>query len=351
MKIGLGIILTLLATHAFGQSGRVKPTETPAPGPIIQPRIIYVPTQAGTRPSSPTPTPTPVNDEDTVKVVSTLVPIPVSVLDSSGRAVTNLRLSDFQLKIDGQPAEISELARSESPIRLAMLFDNSSSVSIASEFEKAAAIKFFRQVIRPEKDLAALYSVSTTTELEQSFTSEISSLTRAIELFPPAGGATALLEGIILATEYLREVQGGRRVIVIVSDGDDTKSDVTFDETIRALQVANVQVYVVKTTDFENFKRTGSRRGNANIRQLAAERRMSEISGQTGGAVYSPINEREVDEAFRQISAELSQQYILSYYPDNDTEKRGEFREIQLTLKNRPGLTLRTRKGYVVPKK
>ncbi|MEP6703971.1 MAG: hypothetical protein ABJB34_04125, partial [Acidobacteriota bacterium] len=103
--------------------------------------------------------------------------------------------------------------------------------------------------------------------------------------------------------------------------------------------------------DFENFKRTGSRRGNANIRQLTAERRMGEITGQTGGAVYSPIDERELDDAFRQISAELSQQYILSYYPEDDAEKRGEFREIQLGLKNNPGLTLRTRKGYYVPKK
>jgi VWFA-related protein len=231
-----------------------------------------------------------------------------------------------------------------------MLFDNSSSVLIARDFEKEAAIRFFRRVIRPEKDLAALYSVATTAELEQPFTSEISSLTRAIEMFPPPEGATALLEGIIQASEYLREVSG-RRVMIIVSDGDDTKSDVTFDETVRALQVANCQVYVVKTTDFENFKRTGSRRGNANTRQLSAERRMSEIAGQTGGAVYSPIEERELDEAFRQISAELSQQYILSYYPEEDADKRGQFREITLTLKSRPGYSIRTRKGYYVPKK
>jgi Ca-activated chloride channel homolog len=350
MKPGyLFLLLTLTAT-TFGQSGRVKPAETPTPGPIVQPRVIYVPTQAGARTSSPTATPTPASDDEVVKVESALVPIPVSVLDANGRAVTNLRLSDFELKIDGKAAEISELARSETPIRLVMLFDNSSSVLIAREFEKDAAIKFFRRVIRPEKDMAALYSVATITELEQPFTSEISSITRAIELFPPPEGATALLEGIIQASDYLREVQG-RRVMIIVSDGDDTKSDATLEETLRALQIANCQLYVVKTTDFENFKRTGSRRGNANTRQLAAERRMGELSGQTGGAVYSPIDERELDEAFRQISAELSQQYILSYYPDNDAGRRGEFRAIELGLKNRAGLSLRTRKGYYVPKK
>jgi hypothetical protein len=85
--------------------------------------------------------------------------------------VTTLRLSDFELKIDGQPAEISDLARSETPIRLAMLFDNSSSVLIAREFEKDAAVKFFKRVIRPQKDMAALYSVATLVRLEQPFTS------------------------------------------------------------------------------------------------------------------------------------------------------------------------------------
>jgi VWFA-related protein len=107
----------------------------------------------------------------------------------------------------------------------------------------------------------------------------------------------------------------------------------------------------VKTTDFENYVRTRSRAGNANIRQLAAERRMLEIATQTGGRVYSPLDERELDEAFRQISAELSQQYILSYYPDPQTEKPGEFRQIALTVKNRANVDVRTRKGYYVPKK
>jgi len=231
-----------------------------------------------------------------------------------------------------------------------MLFDNSSSVLIAREFEKEAALKFFKRVIRPEKDMAALYSVATLSRLEQPFTSEISSITRAIESFPPPEGATSLLDGIVLAADYLREVQG-RRVMIIVSDGDDTLSDTTFEETLRALQVANCQVYVVKTTDFENFKRTGSRRGNANIRQLTAERRMNEIAGQTGGAVYSPIDERELDDAFKQISAELSQQYILSYYPDDDAGKRGQFREISLGLKGKSAMSVRTRKGYYVPKR
>ena len=108
---------------------------------------------------------------------------------------------------------------------------------------------------------------------------------------------------------------------------------------------------MVKTKDFENYKRTGVRGGNANIRALTAERRMIEIAQQTGGAVYSPIDEDEMNEAFKQISAELSQQYILSYYPEAEADKRGEFRSISLTVKGKPNVTIRTRKGYYVPKR
>ncbi len=355
MKFILSIIFASALTVS-AQSGRVKVPETPSPTPKSTPRsnIKYIPTQLpddlDDPVKQPVAKPTPLSDDGVIKIESTLVPIPATVLDTNGRVITTLRLADFELKINGKPAEIGDLARSESPIRLAMLFDNSSSVNIAREFETRAAVKFFDRMIRPEKDLAALFSVATYTRLEQPLTSDVTLLTRAIESFPPPIGATALLDGIIRAAEYLREVRG-RRVIVIVSDGDDTSSDSTLEQALRSLQIANCQVYVVKTTDFENYKRTGSRGGNANLRQLAAEHRMLEVANQTGGRVYSPIDERELEEAFRQISAELSQQYILSYYPAPETDKRGEFREIALTVKGKPNVDVRTRKGYYVPKK
>lgn len=345
-------IILMLSVSGFAQSGRQKPPVAPSPTPLLKTPIKYTPTQQIEKAVEKAVGSVPkVNsDDDVIKIDSTLVPIPVAVFDSNGRALTNLKLADFQLKVNGKPAEISELSRSESPIRLAMLFDNSSSVLIAREFETRAAVKFFDRILRPDKDLAALFSVATGTRIEQRFTSDVNSLTRAIQAFPPPVGATALFDGIILAAEYLGDVQG-RRVVVIISDGDDTASDATLEQTLKALQIFNCQVYVVKTTDFENFKRTGSRGGNANIRQLAAERRMMAITAQTGGKVYSPIDEKELDEAFRQISAELSQQYILSYYPENESESRGAFREISLNICTMPNVDVRTRKGYYVPKR
>jgi Ca-activated chloride channel family protein len=215
-----------------------------------------------------------------------------------------------------------------------------------------AAVKFFRRVIRPDRDQAALFSVADKTQLEQPLTQNVSSLVHAIESFPPPEGATALLDGIIQVANYLREVDG-RRVLVIVSDGEDTISDLdtTLEKVTQSLLKANVQVYVVKTKDFENYKRIGVRQGNANIRVLDAERRMLEISGQTGGEVYSPLDEDELNQAFDRISGELADQYILSYYPDSDADKGGEFRTISLAIKGKPNMTVRTRKGYYVPKR
>ncbi|MEP6946177.1 MAG: VWA domain-containing protein [Acidobacteriota bacterium] len=339
----------------MAQSGRIKPSESPSPTPVDHPPSRYIPTQNNVdRQSDPRPTPTPKkkDDDDVIKVDSFLVPVPVSVVDQSGRAVTDLKLADFDLLIDGKRAEIGDVSRSESPIRLAMIFDNSSSVLIARDFEKEAAVKFFRRIVRPDRDMAALFSLSDFTRLEQPLTREVSQLTQAIEAFPPPKGATALLDGIIEVAQYLKSVQG-RRVVVIVSDGEDTYSDMrtTLDDVIKSLQVNDCQVYVVKTKDFENYKRTGLRGGNANIRALTAERRMIEIAAQTGGEVYSPIDENELNAAFTQISAELSQQYILSYYPEDGSDDRGSFRTIAVTVKGKPAYTLRTRKGYYVGKR
>lgn len=339
------IIITSLALCAAAQSGRKKPAEE---SKTERPRISYPPPDYN--PPTPLSTPRAVSDDDEIiRVDSTLVPIPVSVTDAQGRSVTNLRLEDFELQIDNQTAEISEISRSQSPVRLALLFDNSSSVLQAREFEKKAAVRFLKQVIRPDKDLAALFSVATISRLEQPLTREVSQIVRSIDAFPVPEGATALLDGVVTAANYLKSVEG-RRVIVIVSDGEDNLSDSTFEDTIKAAQSANCQIYVVKTKDFENFKQTGVRGGNANIRALTAERRMQELASQTGGAVYSPIDEKELELSFNRISAELSDQYILNYYP-SETSTSGQFRNIALRVKNKENLTVRARKGYYIGRK
>jgi Ca-activated chloride channel homolog len=271
------------------------------------------------------------------------VTVPASVVDVYGKAVGGLKVEDFELRVDGQVRAISDISYSDTPVRLALLFDNSSSLTAAREFEKQAAIRFFRTVMRPV-DQAAIYNVYTDIELAHPLTANVRALVRTIENFGKPEGATRLFDAIVQAANYLRP-QPGRKVIVIVSDGEDTLSDISFDETLRIAQAADCQIYAVQTKQIEYMMQTGQPGGSANLRSLAAERRMQEFAAQTGGAVYSPLAVSELDAAFAQISADLAQQYILSYYPV-DEKQDGRFRSISLRVPANPNVRVRARKGY-----
>jgi Ca-activated chloride channel family protein len=315
-------------------------TPSPSPGAAGSPGATKpsTPAAASTDGNAGEDDPFPELDpDDVIRVNSNLVPVTASVVDNQGKAIADLKLEDFELRVDGQPRQISEIGFSNTPVRLVMLFDNSSSLAAAREFEKQAATKFFRNVMRPI-DEAAVFSVSTVPILEQPLTNDVRTLVRTIERFGKPEGATALFDAIAQAAAYLRPLQG-RKVIVIVSDGADTISDLDFDSTLRQAQAADCQVYAVQTGLIEN----------ANVRDLAAERRMQEMAAQTGGAVYVPKGTADLDVAFTQISADLAQQYILSYYPTNDP-RDGRFRVISLRVATRPNVRVRARKGYYAPK-
>jgi Ca-activated chloride channel family protein len=372
----LALVLLFAAPQLYAQSGRIKqpakpatpstagarpkrastnndsqkqtPTQTTAPT-VHLPSGTVVMDEA---PPPPRPTPTPAADtsnseevgvEDVVRITSNLVTVPATVIDSQGRAVTDLKLEDFELRVDGQPKPISDLNRAEVPVTLALLFDNSSSLTAAREFEKQAAVKFFRSVIRPI-DRAAIYSVATEFELVQPLTNSVSALVHTVEHFGKPEGATKLLDAIADAANYLRPYPG-RKVIIIVSDGEDTLSDLDFDTTLRRVLASDCQVYAVQTKQIEYAMLTGTI-GNANIRTLAAERRLQDLTAHTGGAVYTPVQTADLDAAFTQISADLAQQYVLSYYPTDDDRSDGRFRIISVRVATRPNIRVRARRGY-----
>ena len=275
------------------------------------------------------------DSSDVVRVTSNLVAVPTTVVDIKGIAVTNLKLEDFELRVDGLPNAISEISRADTPVRMAMLFDNSGSLSESRDFEKRAAIRFFRNVLRPV-DQAAVFSVSTDVFLAEALTNDVRRLEMTIDSFGKPEGATSLFDGIIHAGAYLHPYPG-RRVIVIVSDGVDTTSRADFDMTLQRALADDCQIYVVQTGLYEN----------ANVRALAAERRMQEFAAQTGGAVYVPKSADDLDDAFAQIAADLAQQYILSYYPAED-KRDGKYHLIAVRVKTKPNARVRSRKGFVV---
>jgi VWFA-related protein len=249
-----------------------------------------------------------------------------------------LKLEDFELQVDGQPRPLTDLTRSETPVRLVLLFDNSGSLDNAREFEKQAAMRFFRKVLRA-KDEAAVYSIETESYLAQPLTKDLVRLEQTIALFGKPEGGTSLFDAVIGAADYLRP-NVGRRVLVIVSDGIETTSRVTeFETVVQHILNDDCQVYVVQTGLYEG----------ANVRALAAERRMQRISGESGGALYLPKSTSELDLAFEQIAADLSQQYVLSYYPAVE-ERDGRSHSLGLRVKSRSDVRVRSRRVYYAPK-
>src|SRR5829696_1590244 len=237
------------AVPALSQSGRrQEPGKTgkPRPGPIADPN------RPGTS-DSPNPTKKvgdEIDQDDVVRISSNLVPIPVSVVDKRGNAIVNLKLEDFELRVDDEVRPLSDLTRSEASVRLAMLFDNSGSLDAAREFEKQAAIRFFRKVLRP-KDEAAIYSIETDSYLAQPLTHDILRLEHTIAMFGRPEGGTALFDAIVGASDYLKPYPG-RRVLVIVSDGIETTSRHSeFDFVLQHVLVDDCQIYVVQTGLYE----------------------------------------------------------------------------------------------------
>ncbi len=322
------------APETQGKKAAPIANATPAPtpvrpleGPIAEPPSPNDPKAkgrkqgGGIRPpeaASQTPKAAATTDEDegeeVVRISSNLVPLPASVVDAQGRAVADLKVEDFELLVDGKSQPIGELSRAETPVSLALLFDNSSSQVSSREFERQAGIRFLESVIRPV-DRAAVFSISTEPELSQPLTNDVKVLVRTIKNFErPDAAATALFDTVARAADYLKP-QRTRKVIVIISDGTDTVSDLGFDETMAALVADDVQVYAVRTGNSDS----------PNLHDLAGARRLEEFAAQTGGTVYVPRTNEELSASFRQIATDLSQQYVISYYPSGEV-RDGRFR-------------------------
>jgi Ca-activated chloride channel family protein len=337
------VLLLIFALTVPAQSGRRKSepkktpspsdTQTPAAKPGQQPNSGSTSSKgSGTKQSGDE-----ADSSDVLHITSNLVPVPASVVDARGYAVMDLKLEDFELRVDGQVRPLSDLSRSETPVQLTVLFDNSGSLDASRELEKQAAMRFFRRVMRPF-DQAAIYSVATENYLAQPMTNDVRRLEQTIEGFGKPEGATSLFDAIVDAAAYLHPYHG-RKVIVIVSDGADTISRTDFETTVQRALAENCQVYVVQTGHYDD----------ANRRDLAAERRMEQITAATGGAVYLPKETADLEAAFIQIAADLAHQYVLSYYA-TDERRDGQYHTLALRVKNRRDARVRARRGFYAPR-
>jgi Ca-activated chloride channel family protein len=193
--------------------------------------------------AKPTPTPKPAEPEvvDVIRVTSNLVMVPVSVTDSQGQAIQGLQIPDFRLEEEGKQREITEIGNPEQiPLDIAILFDISSSVSQKGffAFQQNAAAAFLKQVMKPV-DQAAIFTIAAKPILVQPLSSAETAAAKVVSI-PAATTSvpTAFYDSVEAAAKYLAENSPSRhrRVIVVISDGDDN-----FSERIRGMSIAEAR--------------------------------------------------------------------------------------------------------------
>jgi len=359
----MGVLALFLAVAIFGpavQAQAVK--DLPPPPPPWK--------------AKPTPTPKPPEQEvlDVVRVTSNLVMVPVSVTDPQGNAVQGLTKADFRLIEEGKQQEITEIGDPQQvPLSIALLFDVSSSVSAKGFFasQQNAAATFLKLVMKPA-DRAAIFTITGEATLVQPLASAETSAAKMLTI--PAATTpvpTAFYDTVITAAKYLEAnaPSNYRRVIVVLSDGDDNfssqirdlslaqyraqqKSDQATPATLLARSqqahrqaVSQVQQAVQKADAIFYSVNPGGPSVTLNQISMRAETSMESIAETTGGTAFVPASDADLERVFRQVAAELRGQYLLQYY-GNSEAPAGQFRRIQVTVPARADAKVRARQGY-----
>jgi Ca-activated chloride channel homolog len=270
-----------------------------------------------------------------------LVNVFVTVTDAQGAPVGGLTKENFILAEDGNPQAISIFDKeSELPISIAMAIDTSLSTRHDLPLELASAKRFVHTIMRPV-DALDVYSFSeVVNNTTRGFTPDLKHIDESIDHIR-VGAATALYEAIWVASRDL-DRRKGRKVIVLITDGDDTISKIDYQEAVRAAEEAEALVYSIIIVPIENSAG----------RETGGEHALIQLSDDTGGKYYYATSMAQLDEAFRKISDELRTQYLLAYYPSQRTSF-SEFRRIEVKIAGVKGAAayhVRHRAGYYTVK-
>ena len=272
-------------------------------------------------------------DDYKLTVSVDLVGVLATVTTTEGAFVSGLKSKDFHIYENGQLQEIVVFAReADQPLRLCLLFDSSASIASALKTQQDEAIEFLQSIFRPRIDRVSIFQFSDEVEQLQKFGNRLESLNRAIRSIKPGGG-TSLYDAVSLASESL-STQAGRKVIVVVSDGEDTTSHVSLHDCLRTTQNSEAVLYALVVQPIK---------GEVG-RNLAGEHTMIFLANRTGGRFFKVSSAESLRASYVNISDELRTQYYLGYYSKQKTNN-GEFRRIEIRV-NDPNYTIRAREGY-----
>jgi Ca-activated chloride channel family protein len=270
-----------------------------------------------------------------------LVSLNVTVTDSAGRYVTDLGEADFSVFEDGAKQDLSFFNRNNLPIALSLLIDSSASMEQRMEHAQEAAIGFARKI--REQDLAQVVDFDSRVEIKLGFTNKTDELEAAIRNTSP-GGSTALHNAVYISLKELAKIKAKntdevrRQAIVVLSDGEDTSSLVSFEEVLELAKRSETAIYTIGLQPREQTALRGFREAEFVLRQLAQE---------TGGRAYFANRVEDLKDVYGQIADELSSQYSMGYASKN-TKRDGAFRRLVVQVA-RPNVTARTKRGYYGP--
>jgi Ca-activated chloride channel homolog len=272
--------------------------------------------------------------DTTLHVDVKLVNVFVSVTDRNGAVVGGLTRDDFSLSEDGRAQQIAIFERqSNMPLNLTLAIDTSESVAKDLPLERQAAQRFVQATLRPQDQMSLMGFASSVTELAP-FTRKASRIERAIARMR-GGGGTAFYNAISLGSQQLGR-QRGRKVLVVVSDGDDTVKGATYAQALEQALRAEVMIYCLIDVPIE---------ASAG-RDLRGEHALITLAEQTGGKSFY-VSADGLDKTFAQVSEDLRTQYFLAYYPHNQ-EPGAAFHRIQVIVPKAAadGNDIRHRTGY-----
>jgi Ca-activated chloride channel family protein len=301
----------------------------------------------------PGPAQEPQRAEDlpTIRRTVDLVNITFTVQTRRQKLVTDLEQKNFRILEDGQPQRILHFSReTDLPLRIGMLLDTSNSIRPRLKFEQEAAIDFLHHVLRRGKDQAFLMIFDNEPYVIHDFTDDLGALTDAI-LKLRAGGGTALYDAIYHAARNKlmnappdRENRELRRILVVISDGDDNLSRRSRLEALEMVQRAEVVVYPISTsTDWVSLSGTTPQK----YQKTPGDQVLEFFAEETGGRAFFPYRLDDLSRSFLDIGNELRSQYSLAYTPTN-RKLDGKFRSIKIET-DRGGMVIRSRKGYFAP--
>lgn len=297
----------------------------------------------------PKPSPTPpatADDSQSEKIFIRRVRLPITVTDKKGQFVPGLTQNDFVVLEDRLPQQIetfSDDLGQSLPVYVAVLMDTSPSTAGKLKFEQEAAMNFIYSVIRARKDQVLFATFDNEINLRQDFTTKLDLLDRAVSGVKKLGTQTALYDAVWqFCDEKLRTV-AGRRVLVVITDGEDTYSRANIRDAIDIAQRTETTIFAISTKAGFISTVPGVEAGAVKDKK---DRALATLAEETGGVAFFNGDMLELERSFNKISKELRAQYLVTYKPANDRYD-GSFRKIEVKLAaNRKDLKVRTKHGY-----